>query len=76
MLLARRARFGVIYDRLRRLLYTFFSVTVRGVRSAFCDPKIGKIRVKNREPVPVYAMEMDPQERESELGEDSPVVST
>lgn len=36
---------------------------------------IAKIRVKNREPVPVYAMEMDPQERDSDLGDDSPVVS-
>lgn len=35
-----------------------------------------KIRVKNREPVPVYAMEMDPQERDSDIGDDSPVVST
>lgn len=38
--------------------------------------EIGKIRVKNREPLPFYAgMEMDPQERESEMGEESPVVS-
>lgn len=32
-----------------------------------------KIRVKNREPLPVYAMEMEQQERESEMGEESPV---
>ena len=43
---------------------------------AFCDKQIIKIRVKNREPVPVYAMEMDPQERESDMGDDSPVVSS
>lgn len=34
-----------------------------------------KIRVKNREPVPVYAMEMDPHERDSDMGDDSPMVS-
>lgn len=33
-----------------------------------------KIRVKNREPVPTYAMEMDQQERESDIGDESPVV--
>lgn len=42
---------------------------------AFCDSDSIKIRVKNREPVPVYAMDMDPQERDSEIGEESPVVS-
>lgn len=48
---------------------------VAGCSRAFCNGKGGKIRVKNREPVPVYAMEMDPQERDSDLGDDSPVVS-
>lgn len=45
------------------------------VLRAFCNRQIAKIRVKNREPVPVYAMEMEPQERDSDLGDDSPVVS-
>lgn len=40
---------------------------------AFCD-LASKIRVKNRDPVQVYAMEMEPQEREADLGDDSPVV--
>lgn len=45
-----------------------------GVLTAFCDRLVGKIRVKT-EPVPVYAMEMDQHERDSDMGEDSPVVS-
>lgn len=40
---------------------------------AFCD-LAAKIRVKNRDPVQVYAMEMEPQERVADLDDDSPVV--
>lgn len=35
-----------------------------------------KIRVKNRDPVPVYAMDGGRIDRDSDLGDDSPMVST
>lgn len=49
-------------------------VIVRGAK-AFSPKTVVKIRVKNREPVPVYAMEMDPHERDSDIGDESPMVS-
>lgn len=45
------------------------------VATAHSPRQLAKIRVKNREPVPVYAMEMDPHERDSDIGDDSPMVS-
>lgn len=48
-------------------------VPCRGVFPVPCV-KAAKIRVKNREPVPAYAMA--DADRDSDLGDDSPVVST
>lgn len=47
-------------------------LSVRGINPV----QAVKIRVKNRDPVPVYAMDGPPgNDRDSELGDDSPMVS-
>lgn len=50
-------------------------IVARSAHRCTSPRQFAKIRVKNREPVPVYAMEMDPHDRDSDIGDDSPMVS-